>query len=360
MPFEYPPIVLITSENPVNCPPPGFCTDRQQPQNSTRSLVFNRIPSGARNLSLWGPRSTPSTHPESEVAVSSVETATSATESPESLEGSSAAVGATTEAGTIPVGPLDQGVSDTQPFLSEFTEAIVNNTPAALQYGDLAAMGLAGWSPAGIIRWSFELINVTSGLPWFWTIVAGSVFWRAVCVPFAIKGLQASARLQPHQAQMKALQTVVQDAQATKNPIEMQKAALAMREFYAKNNINPLAAMIPLIQMPITIGLFFAAKKMCELEQLKISGFSLLPDLTVADPTYILPVVMLGAIHTQIFVSKSILSLSHPIQVIYFFAARSQGYKYHRAACNGPHDEPYTCCLTGFNTVHGELPSCKL
>jgi YidC/Oxa1 family membrane protein insertase len=107
--------------------------------------------------------------------------------------------------------------------------------------------------------------------------------------------------MQPHQAQIKALQTVVQDAQATKNPIEMQKAALAMREFYAKNNINPLAAIIPLIQMPITIGLFFAAKKMCDLEQLKISGFSLLPDLTVVDPTYILPVVMLGAIHTQIF-----------------------------------------------------------
>jgi len=205
----------------------------------------------------------------------------------------------------MPVDAVGQSASGAQPFLSEVTEAIVNNTPAALQYGDLAAMGLAGWSPAGIVRWSFELINVASGLPWFWTIVAGSVFWRAVSIPFAIKGLQATSRLQPHQAQLKALQTVIQDAQATKNRMEMQKATLAMRAFYAKNNINPLSAMIPLVQMPITLGLFFGVKKLCDLEQLQISGVSFVPDLTIADPTYILPAVMLAAIHTQIHVSQA-------------------------------------------------------
>ena len=211
----------------------------------------------------------------------------------------------TTDASTVTAEAVGQGASDTQPFLSEVSETIINHTPAALQYGDLAAMGLAGWSPAGIIRWSFELIHVASGLPWFWTIVAGSVFWRAVSVPFAIKGLQATARLQPHQAQMKALQQLIQDAQATKNRIEMQKATIAMRTFYAKNNINPLAAMIPLIQMPITLGLFFGVKKLCVLEQLQISGLSLLPDLTIPDPTYVLPAIMLAAIHTQIHVSKA-------------------------------------------------------
>jgi YidC/Oxa1 family membrane protein insertase len=264
----------------------------------------------------------------------------------------------TTNASTVTADVVGQGASDTQPFLSEVSETIINNTPAALQYGDLAAMGLAGWSPAGIIRWSFELIHVAAGLPWFWTIVAGSVFWRAVSVPFAIKGLQATARLQPHQAQMKALQQLIQDAQATKNRIEMQKATIAMRTFYAKNNINPLAAMIPLIQMPITLGLFFGVKKLCVLEQLQISGLSLLPDLTIPDPTYVLPAIMLAAIHTQIHVSKA--SLFFHILLKLLFAARGQGYKYHRATRHGSLDERNPCYFNSFNTIHGELPSREL
>ncbi|KIM41871.1 hypothetical protein M413DRAFT_445082 [Hebeloma cylindrosporum] len=278
-----------------------------RPTNSSRTLLLTRKPCGARNLSLWGwgsSKSTPSKAPESEVAASSPETSTAVPELSKPTEGVDSAVDATvstTDASVIPVDAVTQGVSDTQPFLSEVTETIVNNTPAALQYGDLAAMGLAGWSPAGIVRWSFELIHVTAGLPWFWTIVAGSVLWRAVSVPFAIKGLQATARLQPHQAKMKAFQQMMQDAQASKNRLEIQKATLAMRAFYEKNNINPLAALIPMIQMPITLGVFFGVKKLCTLEQLQISGLSFLPDLTVADPTYILPTVMLAAIHTQIY-----------------------------------------------------------
>jgi len=182
---------------------------------------------------------------------------------------------------------------------------MVNNVPTALQYGDLAALGLAGWSPAGIIRWSMELINVTTGMPWFWTIVAGSALWRIVCVPLAVKGLQASTRLQPHQAELVAMQNNVKRAAATKDPMQMQKASLLMKDFYKKHDINPLGGLVSLIQLPITLGLFFAVQKLCTLpvEQLKFSGVSFLPDLTATDPTYLMPLVLCALINLQISVS---------------------------------------------------------
>ncbi|KAF8900434.1 60Kd inner membrane protein-domain-containing protein [Gymnopilus junonius] len=165
-------------------------------------------------------------------------------------------------------------------------------------------MGLAGWSPAGLVRWSMEIINVTTGLPWFWTIVAGSAFWRLVCVPLAVKGMQASSRMQPFQAELVALQANVKKTSASKDPLEVKRAAMQMQEFYRKHNINPLGGVVSLLQLPITLGLFFGVQKLCKLplEQLKDSGFSLLPDLTVPDPTYIMPVVLCAMINAQILV----------------------------------------------------------
>ncbi|KAJ3501289.1 hypothetical protein NLJ89_g9404 [Agrocybe chaxingu] len=185
---------------------------------------------------------------------------------------------------------------------STITDTLIQNAPAALQYGDFAAMGLAGWSPAGFVRWSFEIINVTTGLPWFWTIVAGSAFWRLACVPFALKGLQASARMQPLQPQIMQLQQNVKRASDSRDRLALQKASLAMSAFYKDNGINPFAGFISLIQMPITLGIFFGVQKMCKLpvEQLTQSGFALFPDLTVVDPTLVLPIALCAAVNMQI------------------------------------------------------------
>ncbi|KAF8816935.1 hypothetical protein BYT27DRAFT_7127187 [Phlegmacium glaucopus] len=188
---------------------------------------------------------------------------------------------------------------------SNLTETLITNVPAALQYGDMAALGLAGWSPAGIVRWSMELINVSTGMPWFWTIIIGSALWRVACVPWAIRGFQVSARLLPHQPRLLALQKSVAKARETQNPLELQKAAQAMSRFYKSHNISPLAGLVSLVQLPITFGLFFGVQKMCNLpvEQLRDSGVSFLPDLTMSDPTMILPITMFVLVNTQIKLS---------------------------------------------------------
>jgi len=189
---------------------------------------------------------------------------------------------------------------------STLTDIVQNIPPPPLQFGDFSAMGLTGISPAGIIRSSFEIINVTSGMPWFWTIVAGSVFWRLVCVPLTLKAARTAAIMQPHQKELAALQERVKQSASTQNALELMKANRALKEFYQKLGISPLGGVLGLLQVPVTLGMFFAVKKMCDLpvEHLKFSGFGMYPDLTVVDPTMTLPIVMTAAVNLQLLASS--------------------------------------------------------
>ncbi|KAF8970667.1 60Kd inner membrane protein-domain-containing protein [Flammula alnicola] len=256
---------------------------------SSRIVSSPRAPSGYRNLSLFNRSSAPKT-PE----------ATSPTE-----ETAAAGVDASSSIPDVTGIAESDSVADvSSEAVSGFADAVLEHIPAALQYGDLAAMGLAGWSPAGLVRWSLELINVSTGLPWFWTIVAGTAFWRLCCVPLAIVGLRQSARMQPHQAEFLAMRERLTAASATRNPLEIQKASLAMKAFNKKHNINPALGLVSLIQMPITLGMFFGVQKLgtLPLDQLKDSGFSLIPDLTAGDPTYVLPALLCAVVNAQIMI----------------------------------------------------------
>jgi len=94
---------------------------------------------------------------------------------PESI---SAAVATSKPTTMEPSISLDSGFSNniivTEPTLSGFTENISNSAPATLQYGGLAAIGSPEWTLMGLIFWMFKLINVSTGLPWFWIIIAPS------------------------------------------------------------------------------------------------------------------------------------------------------------------------------------------
>ncbi|KAF9054112.1 60Kd inner membrane protein-domain-containing protein [Panaeolus papilionaceus] len=208
--------------------------------------------------------------------------------------------------------PIDPSLTDS---ISDALLSSTSNIAPALQYGDLAAMGLASWSPAGIIRWSLEVINVTFSMPWLPTIIVGSLFWKLVCVPFAVKGLQSAARLQPYQAELQAMQAHMNVIRASGNTMEIQKAALRMRDFYKEKNISPMGGLVALAQMPIQLGMFFALQTLCKhpLPQLQANvgvpeflgqwGQTVLGDLTTGDPTYVLPAIMVALINVQIMIN---------------------------------------------------------
>jgi len=208
-----------------------------------------------------------------------------------------------------PSAPLDSGFSNviaTEPVLSDFTEKISNSASATLQYGDLAAIGSPEWTPTGVISWTFELINVSTGLPWFWTIIAGTVFWELLLTPLSIKTIKVSAQLRPHQANIRALRAALRDAEKTNNTIEKQKVTIGLEEYYEKHSINGLRFVAPFetaTQLMVRSYLFIAVAKLCNIEQLAHSGFDLLPDLTIVDSTHVLPVLLAVLVDSRLRVN---------------------------------------------------------
>ena len=196
-----------------------------------------------------------------------------------------------------PVSPLSQ--PDTLDTLAALTP---------LQYGDLTALGLTGWGPSGLTTWMLELINVSTGLPWFHTIIAGTIFSRLLLLPLSIKQLRNSTALAPHQPRLKELKEELNQAYKTGDKLGVQRVALQQRKVYEESGVSMLPMLLmPFVQLPVTLGMFFCVKRLCALplEQLHWSGVSFLPDLTVPDPYYILPIASAVLMNLQLHVCAS-------------------------------------------------------
>lgn len=187
-----------------------------------------------------------------------------------------------------------------------------------LHYGDLANLGLISWTPAGLVRWSLEVIQVFTGMPWFWAIIAGTAFWRLVLFPFSVQTLRTAALAALHQPKLDAAKKRLELAKTANSPEAMAVAVQEVRQTYKDIGLSPASMAIPLLQIPIAMGVFFGIKKMCELpvQQLKYSGVEFLPDLTVitsvADPYYILPIISMVIMNLQMKVRLIPLSMSLP------------------------------------------------
>ncbi len=65
-----------------------------------------------------------------------------------------------------------------------------------------------------------------------------------------------------------------------------------MMKLYVEHDVNPVRSLLgPLATAPVFMSMFFALKDMAELPvpSLKDGGLAWFPDLTLADPYYILP-----------------------------------------------------------------------
>jgi len=197
----------------------------------------------------------------------------------------------------VPVSPLPQ---------SDVLDTLAALTP--LQYGDLAALGLAGWSPAGLSSWMLEFVNVSTGLPWFYTIIAGTFLTRALLLPFSVKQLRNSAALAPHQPRLVELKEELERAYKAGDKLGVQRIALKQRKVYEESGVSMLPMLLmPFVQLPVTLGMFFGIKRLCvlPLEQLHWSGVSFLPDLTIPDPYYVLPIVSAVLMNVQLKVGAA-------------------------------------------------------
>ena len=203
-----------------------------------------------------------------------------------------------------PIDPtsIPEPVSEVLPVDVSALSEVVTNVVPPLQYGDFAALGLTSWWPSGIMSWSFELLQVSTGMPWFYTIIAGTLFWRAALIPTALTSMRNAARLRPYSDQIKTLD---EQAQGVKDRAAQMEIMLKKQKLMEKAGVSLRSMFLPpVIQMVGNFGLFFAVKGMVQLPliQLTQSGVWFLPDLTLTGD-YVMPTLVLLAMNLQFSVS---------------------------------------------------------
>ncbi|KAM9425202.1 mitochondrial inner membrane protein OXA1L [Pholidichthys leucotaenia] len=164
----------------------------------------------------------------------------------------------------------------------------------------LAELGLAGYTPVGLIQNLLEFIHMDLGLPWWGAIVAGTVLARLAVFPFIVKGQREAAKLNNVLPQINKLTAKMNEAKQSGNKYEFAKAYSDLNLFQKKHDVNPVRGfLVPLVQAPIFISFFIGLRQMAYLPvpSLQTGGVFWFTDLTAADPFYILPLAVTGTMY---------------------------------------------------------------
>ena len=136
----------------------------------------------------------------------------------------------------------------------------------------------------GVIMWVLVFFHTSLAIGYGWVLILVGVLMRIVLFPLNHKAMRANLRNMAVQPLVKEIQTKYKD-----QPEKLQKE---MVKLYKVHGFNPLAGCLPmLLPWPVLIALFFVFQNTIELRGVP---FAWLPDLSAADPFYILP-VLLGA-----------------------------------------------------------------
>lgn len=156
------------------------------------------------------------------------------------------------------------------------------------------SLGLGGWGPVGIIQNCLEYVHVEFGMPWWTTIMIGTVVIRILIFPLVIMAQRNAARMSNNLPQMQFLQMKLTESRQMGNPLEAARYAQELMLFMKEKQISPLRnMMVPLAQAPIFISMFIGLRGMASLpvESLKTGGLFWFADLTIPDPYYLMPLI---------------------------------------------------------------------
>jgi YidC/Oxa1 family membrane protein insertase len=200
----------------------------------------------------------------------------------------SSSVDATSAAETV--------VSIVPPSAEEVAASLANALPQGPpKIGDFSTMdGIDSvWSVWGLAERYLEMIHVTTGMPWWATIVAGTILFRVVTGYVLLPGVQRNqANLQNKAPIMRPLAERMAIAKKANNKEELAAVQMEMAEKYKGS--NPLAMIGGVVaQAPLFLGMFVGIRTMAAVP---VPGFTTeglwwFMDLSVADPTLMLPLL---------------------------------------------------------------------
>lgn len=180
------------------------------------------------------------------------------------------------------------------PVAPETVTDVAGQALNALGEPTFASIGLGGWSPVGLVQNCMEFLHVTCDLPWWGAIAIGTVVVRTLIFPLVIMAQRNAAKMNNHMPQMQILQMKMTEARQSGNAIDSARYAQEMMQFMKEKELNPLKNLIvPLAQAPLFISFFMGLREMANtpVDSMKEGGLFWFTDLTLADPTFMLPVI---------------------------------------------------------------------
>ncbi|KAI8826174.1 60Kd inner membrane protein-domain-containing protein, partial [Fimicolochytrium jonesii] len=171
--------------------------------------------------------------------------------------------------------------------------ATTQSTLTAITHiGDLKLIGLASnWTPSGWCQKLFEAVYVTTGLPWWASLMVGTILLRVALLPLTLKGLRAGAILHNISPQTEPIKAEMMRASANKDMVEQTRTRQKLLKLHEDAGVSFFSPFWGVIQGPVALFAFLGIRKMvaAPVPGLETGGAFWFTDLTVADPTYILP-----------------------------------------------------------------------
>ncbi|HEY0304067.1 MAG TPA: membrane protein insertase YidC [Longimicrobiales bacterium] len=162
---------------------------------------------------------------------------------------------------------------------------------------------------AALITWLLITIHGALGISYGWVLILFGILIRLAMWPLNAKAMRSQMKSMELQPRLKDIQT--------RHKNDPQKLQQEMMKLYKEEGFNPMGGCLPmLIPMPVLITLFFVFQNFIEFRGVP---FLWLPDLSRADPLYILPLLLGATIFVQQVISMKTMPPNPQMKFMLYF-----------------------------------------
>jgi len=186
---------------------------------------------------------------------------------------------------------IDEPLHEQQSFnLDDFEDEVVGQQLEAAESMSSLFNNFADYvNPSKILEAVIVAIH-DAGAPWWASIAIVGFSLRALMSPLNIVSMRTSAIMSKMGTSLTTLKKKQVDPKLT--PRERDHAKKEYEELAKKEGFKMSHMFLPLMQSPIFIAFFFCLNRMArEVEGFQWGGMLWFQDLTVKDPTYVLPII---------------------------------------------------------------------
>ncbi|KAG5362574.1 Mitochondrial inner membrane protein [Yarrowia sp. B02] len=177
-------------------------------------------------------------------------------------------------------------VAPIKTHIEQFPDHVTTHAPDTIGY--FQSLDIVGslWSlwPPDVYLNLLEHVHVYTGIPWWAAITVCGILVRGALFPFFVTSANEQGKMSAIKPQ---LTEVDEQLKTASNMQEMQMASFEKKKILKKYGISQLKLMYPIAFFPISLGIFFGIRRMCEIggvQGLSTEGILWFQNLAAPDP----------------------------------------------------------------------------